>query len=388
MNGLMKALTGILGLLAILACIATVAIIGYSFVNNDSDNNKTAKELAPKDIEIISDETQKVSVPTAFPDLTLTVGEKPANLKVPEGHVHDYKEEIIKKATCLESGQIKFTCSCGDYYVVDQMSTGHVPDDWEIVREATETEDGSKVRKCIYCDEIVASEKIPSLNSLNNNSGNNKEKHEHLYVATTEREPSCVLAGLRKLTCECGSFYTETIPAVGHVATDWETAEEPTTSSYGTSQRVCVVCGALLDTKTLDPLKPSPSPSASGAPGSSSSPASSPSASASGASTPSPSPTPHVHKYTNYVLTAATCTEKGVRSYICSCGSSYAESIELDLNNHSYRATFVAPTETQQGYTVYTCTRCNYNYMDNYIMPLSNKASSESQSLSGTNGTN
>lgn len=381
MGGLMKALTGILGLLAVLACIATIAIIGYSFANSDSSNNKTAKELTPKDVEIVLDQNSNAninlsqgSVPTATPDPNLATDAKA--LKAPNGHVHDYKEEVIKKATCLEAGQIKFTCSCGDYYVVDKMSTGHVPDDWEVVKEATQTEDGKKVRKCIYCDEIVASEIIPSLDSQNSGtSGTSKEKHEHLYVATTEREPSCTLAGLRKLTCSCGSFYTETIPAVGHVASDWTTAEEATTTSYGTSQRVCNVCGALLDTKVLDPLTPSPSPSAS----SSASASAAASASASGATTPSPSPTAHVHKYTSYVLTPATCTTRGVRSYICSCGSSYAESIELDLNNHSYNATFVAPTDTQQGYTIYTCTRCNYNYMDNYVMPLTNNSSATVQ---------
>ncbi|MCR4788608.1 MAG: hypothetical protein K5888_08475, partial [Lachnospiraceae bacterium] len=209
-------------------------------------------------------------------------------------------------------------------------------------------------------------------------------EHHHLYVSTTERQPTCTLAGLRKLTCECGSFYTETIPALGHVAKDWEVAQAAAVGVSGTEQRVCAVCGAVLDMRSIPALQPSPSPassaSASSSAGTSASPAaspasgtassSSPGASASPKTSPSPSPTPHVHKFQSYVVTPATCTEKGVRSYVCSCGSSYAETIDLDLNNHHFVATFVPATETQQGYTIYTCSRCNYSYKDNYVMPL------------------
>ena len=381
MNGVMKALTGILGVMAVVACLATVAIIGYSFINggkpspNNAGNNVVYVTPSP-------DSNMDVAqVPTTSPDVNAEATNVP--LRYDPNHIHDYKPTVIQKANCYNPGQIKYECICGDYYVVDQLSTGHVPDEWEITVPATSTSEGTRVRRCIYCDEIVASETIPATGTGTNtskdgDSDSNIPPHEHLYAATVEREPTCTQAGLRKLTCSCGNFYTETIPAVGHVATDWETAEEATATSYGTSQRVCNVCGALLDTKVL-PLA-SPTPNASASPGSSASaaPSSTPSSGTPAPSgTPKPTPTPHVHSYKNYVVTPATCTEKGVRSYICSCGSSYAESIELDLNNHKYMATFVAPTNTQQGYTVYTCTRCNYSYMDNYIMPLTNQGSSE-----------
>lgn len=377
MNGFMKALTALLGAIAVIACIATVGILGYSFISNDSANNKTAKALTEGDFEKLPDDVILASpVPTVAPSISDSTGQEPVS--VDPNHIHDYKTNIITKATCLESGQIEYICSCGDSYVVDQMSTGHVPDDWEIVRAATTTEDGLKVRKCIYCDEVIASETIPATGTGVDANGSPLPKHEHLYIATTEREPSCTLAGLRKLTCSCGDFYTETIPAIGHVATDWTTAEEATSDTYGRSQRVCSVCGAILDVKSLPLLSPSPSASASASASSSAATSASPGTSGSKTS-PTPSPTPHVHKYSSYVVTPATCTTKGIRSYVCNCGSSYAESIELDLNNHSYQATFVAPTDTQQGYTIYTCTRCNYSYKDNYIMPLTNNAPEETE---------
>ena len=62
--------------------------------------------------------------------------------------------------------------------------------------------------------------------------------------------------------------------------------------------------------------------------------------------------------------------ERGIRSFVCSCGSSYAEPIERDLNNHTYRAVVIPATNTTQGYTIYTCIRCNSSYYDNYTPPL------------------
>ena len=395
MKGLFNGLTSILGFIAVLACLATVAIIGYSFFGGGagSTNQQTAGVFNPNGSNIDPktglpvDEVVILASPVPSTD--------PVNGTNPDGtdvngngdtvvvptsidpsHVHDYQPVVIKKATCYEAGQIKYTCSCGDYYLVDQLSTGHVPDDWEIVKDATEITDGQRVRKCIYCDEVIASETIPatgSVDSVTNADGtvSHVPPHRHLYISTIEREPTCTLSGLRKLTCECGDFYTESIPAVGHVAEEWNEVVAPTSTSYGTSQRTCAVCGALLDTKVLIPLSPSPSTSASA----SASGSAAPSASASPSGTPQPTPTPHVHNYHNYIVTPATCTTKGVRSYICACGSSYAESIELDLNNHLFKATVVDPTDTQQGYTVYTCTRCNYSYKDNYLMPLTNTGS-------------
>ena len=378
MNGFMKVLTGLLGIMAIAACIATVGIIGYSFVSGGSNavpNRQNSNNNLTEEVVYLE--------PTPLEEAELSQDASPTPGTFMENHVHDYVPTLVKKATCYEAGQIKYQCSCGDYYVVDQLSTGHVPDDWEIETAATSTTDGLRVKRCIYCDEIIARETIPATGNGENGSSAATPKHEHLYVATVEREATCTLAGLRKHTCSCGNFYTDSIPAVGHVASDWDEAEKPTTTSFGSSQRLCTVCGALLDVKVLLPLPPSPSPSPSGSP--SASPSGSPSASASASgkastspsSSPTPTPTPHVHNYTNYVVTRATCTEKGVRSYICNCGSSYAESIELDLNNHKFEATFVAPTETQQGYTVYTCVRCNYSYQDNYIMPLTSQGQSQ-----------
>lgn len=379
MNGFVKALTGILGILAVIACLGTVGIIGYSFLGGSKDSPKNNAVENDPNTGLPVDQIVIAATPAATPESEESEGPipTPISLAFDPNHVHDYQPTVIKKATCLEAGQIKYSCTCGDSYLVDQMSTGHLGDEWVVSKQPTESEDGEKVQKCIYCDQVIGREIIPATGSGVSEDGSSKTPpHEHMYVATTEREATCTLAGLRKLTCSCGSFYTEVIPAVGHVAEDWEDTVESTATSYGTSQRRCAVCGALLDTKVL-PLA-SATPDASATPSASAASTGTPGPS----KTPTPTPTPHVHKYSSYIVTPATCTTKGVRSYICSCGSSYAESIELDLNNHHFAATTVAPTETQQGYTVYTCTRCNYSYKDNYIMALTNNAPEEAEASS------
>ncbi|MCM1127581.1 MAG: hypothetical protein NC429_14060 [Lachnospiraceae bacterium] len=394
MSGLMKVLTGILGVMAVIACLATVGIIGYSMTGAGAQKNK----------ETASAEAENQVLVTAVPTQTPEEGEpaqsaEPVSSSEPvqtprpindTDHIHDYEETMIKRATCYSAGRIRYRCECGDEYYVDIMSTGHVAGDWEITRIPTAERDGIRVQKCIYCDDIVAQENVPFEDAADKDKdgegdGGDEDEtpHVHQYTAEVVREPSCILAGLRKYTCSCGNFYTEMIPAPGHVATDWTVAEEPTTSYMGTEQRTCSVCGVVLDSRPVPMLSPSPSastgtsgntqsttqPSAamtvvptSG--GSTSTQSASPNASA------TPSATPHSHQYKSYVLKEANCTEKGIRSFVCNCGSSYAESIELDLNRHSYRAVVIPPTRYTSGQTVYTCVRCNYSYFDNLTPAL------------------
>lgn len=394
MSGLVKVLTGILGVMAVVACLATVGIIGYSMVGGgDSKDAQTAASPADDNQEqlilVTPVPTQMPEVEEPSPDAEPTQVPRPVTEDA--DHIHDYEETLVKKATCYSAGKIKYECECGDEYYVDIMSTGHVAGSWEMSRVPTADRDGLRVQKCIYCDDIVAQENVPYVDetkkddeSGEGSSGNN-ESHIHQYTAETVREPSCILAGLRKYTCSCGNFYTEMIPAPGHVATDWTVAEEATTSYMGTEQRTCSVCGVVLDSRPIAMLSPSPSASANATATAGTQATTNPSASVTvlptsgnsgtqATTSPSavPTATPHSHQYRSYVLKEANCTEKGIRSFVCNCGSSYAESIELDMNRHSYRAVVIPPTQYTQGQTVYTCVRCNYSYFDNLVPPLGN----------------
>lgn len=394
MSGLVKVMTCILGVLAVVACLATIGIVGYSL----SGAGNRGKEQTSGTIEENADIWgTAAAVPIQIPANGQQSTQRPQSISLPdlpqlaaEDHVHDYKEEVVNGATCYRAGRVRYYCECGDEYFVDIMSTGHVAGDWEVTRKPSADRAGIRVQKCIYCDEIMVQENIPFEDGTKKDEqGENEEDeapHIHQFLSEVEREPSCILAGLRKYTCSCGDFYTEMIPAPGHIATDWTVAEEPTTTYMGTEQRTCTECGVVLDSRPINKLTPSPSASASTAPDQTTQPTATAAPSATASAQPtassgnqanaSPSasatPTPHEHNYRSYVLKQANCTEKGIRSFVCTCGSSYAESIERDLNNHSYRATVIPATKYTAGYTSYTCTRCNQSYFDNYTPLITN----------------
>lgn len=77
--------------------------------------------------------------------------------------------------------------------------------------------------------------------------------------------------------------------------------------------------------------------------------------------------TVHTHSYSSSITKQPTCTTTGVRTYTCSCGSSYTETIPA--KGHSYKNQVIAPTLTEKGYTLHTCSVCGYSYKDSYVNP-------------------
>ena len=81
-----------------------------------------------------------------------------------------------------------------------------------------------------------------------------------------------------------------------------------------------------------------------------------------------PTVSPHSHSYSSTVTKDATCTETGVKTYTCTCGDSYTKG--TSALGHKYEKTVVQPTNSTQGYTQHTCTRCDHSYKDDYTDPL------------------
>ena len=67
----------------------------------------------------------------------------------------------------------------------------------------------------------------------------------------------------------------------------------------------------------------------------------------------------HVHQYVISITKEATCTEKGVKTYLCECGKSYTE--EIPAMGHAWNSGVVKKqaTATEKGEKEYTCTRCS-----------------------------
>ncbi len=111
----------------------------------------------------------------------------------------------------------------------------------------------------------------------------------------------------------------------------------------------------------------------------------------------------HTHSYTSSVTKAATCTEAGIKTFTCSCGNSYTETIkatghsevtvagkaatctatgltdgkkcsvcgevtvaqtEIAAKGHSYTSSLQAPTCTEAGVRTYTCSTCGDSYTE------------------------
>ena len=151
-----------------------------------------------------------------------------------EIHEHDYEENILKSATCIEMGERELICSiCGDSKTEEIPATGHVWDSGNVIREATCEELGIKAYICTVC-EATQTEDIPALGHVWNDG-----------IIT--KEPTCIETGEKTYTCTvCGKIKREEIPAVGHIEIKDE-AVDPTCEEPGlTEGSHCSVCGVVI----------------------------------------------------------------------------------------------------------------------------------------------
>ena len=183
----------------------------------------------------------------------------------------------------------------------------------EVKVEATCTEVGEVVYTCSICDDVY-SEVISA------------KGHDY---AETVTKPTCTEKGYTTYKCKnCNHSYTgNQTNATGHKWGEWVTTKEPTTSTTGTAERKCSNCGKV-ETKTLDKL-----------------------------------PEEHKHSYTGKVTTEATCTKDGVKTYTCSCGDSYKETIKATGHKYSVSSSKAA-TCTEDGYKNYKCSNCGDTYTE------------------------
>ncbi len=100
-------------------------------------------------------------------------------------------------------------------------------------------------------------------------------------------------------------------------------------------------------------------------------------------STPDTGSEEHTHSYELTDSKDATCTEAGYKTYTCSCGDTYTETI--DALGHDYEPTVTDPTCGVGGYTTYVCSRCGDTYTANETDPTGEHNPS-SQYYSDENG--
>ena len=219
-----------------------------------------------------------------------------------EIHEHDYEENILKSATCIEMGERELICSiCGDSKTEEIPATGHVWDSGNVIREATCEELGIKTYICTVC-EATQTEDIPALGHVWNDG-----------IIT--KEPTCIETGEKTYTCTvCGKIKREEIPAVGHIEIKDE-AVEPTCEIPGKTEGIhCENCGKVLKEQEEIP--------ATG------------------------------HRYSlGYTIKEPTCIETGEKTYTCTvCGKIKREEIPA-VGHIEIKDEAVDPTCEEPGLT-------------------------------------
>ena len=262
--------------------------------------------------------------------------------------------KVTTEATCEHTGVRTYTCSvCGETKEEETPKTDHSYDDGTVTKKPTCIETGIKTYTCTVCQK-TKTEEIPATGHQHTEIRNKKEatctetgytgdtyckdcgtklssgevisKKAHDYEVKDRQKPTCTTDGYVLSVCKaCGDEKQEVLPATGHQHTEIRNKKEATCKAEGyTGDMYCKDCGEKLsDGKTIAKT------------------------------------TEHTWN-AGKVTKAATCTEKGVKTYTCTvCGATKTEEIAATGHQHTEVRNKVEATCTKEGYSgdVY-CTDC------------------------------
>lgn len=149
--------------------------------------------------------------------------------------------------------------------------------------------------------------------------------HVHDYRKILNSKPTCTKEGTMTYTCSCGKTYTEPVAALGHRPVT-DPAVAPTETTPGkTEGSHCGVCGTVLKAQSVVPATGKPEG--------------------------------HKHVYQSSVTKKAACSETGIRTYTCGCGSKYTETIPA--LGHQYSQETVPATVKNAGKIRQVCRLCS-----------------------------
>lgn len=262
--------------------------------------------------------------------------------------------KVTTKATCEHTGVRTYTCSvCGETKEEEIPKTDHTYDEGTVTKKPTCTETGIKTYTCTVCQK-TKTEEIPATGHQHTEIRNKKEatctetgytgdtyckdcgtklssgevisKKAHDYEVKDRQKPTCTTDGYVLSVCKaCGDEKQEVLPATGHQHTEIRNKKEATCKAEGyTGDMYCKDCGEKLsDGKTIAKT------------------------------------TEHTWD-AGKVTKAATCTEKGVKTYTCTvCGATKTEEIAATGHQHTEVRNKVEATCTKEGYSGDTyCTDC------------------------------
>ncbi len=166
-----------------------------------------------------------------------------------DNHTHSFTQEIAEdnylasEATCTEKARYYYSCKCGEKGTETfgyGSPLGHELGSWQIIKQPTETEIGSKTRKCTRSGcSYSKTEDIPVL--------------PHTHKFTEEIAKSDFLASAATCTqkakyyysCKCGEIGTETFEygdSLGHEFTNYVSDGNAKCTEDGTKTAKCDRC--------------------------------------------------------------------------------------------------------------------------------------------------
>ena len=241
-------------------------------------------------------------------------------------HQHDYTSTIKKPATCTEPGILLYICKDNDdSYEKEIPATGHQHTELQDVKESTCAQEGyTGDTYCTDCGTKLSSGKI-------------LEKKSHTWDSgKITKEATCSEKGIKTYTCvKCNAINQERLPETGHRNTEYRNIKPATCTETGyTGDLYCKDCNMMLRNGEKIEKKP--------------------------------------HTWDNgLITTAATCTEKGIKTYTCTvCKTTKTEEIPSTGHQHTELRNVKAATCAQEGYTGDTyCKDCNTKLTAGKVLP-------------------
>ena len=235
---------------------------------------------------------------------------------------HDYGEwTTTTPATCTEKGLETKVCSRDASHTLTReiAALGHSPQVLEAVA-ASCTESGlTEGSKCSVCKEILTAQQV--VPALGHDYGN--------WAVTTPA--TCTEKGVETRFCARDTSHKETreIAALGHSPQVVEAVAPTCTETGLTEGSKCSVCKEILTAQQV--------------------------VAALG------------HDYGEWsVTTPATCTEKGVKTRVCTRDANHTETEEIAMIAHSYSLHDQSPLDKTNGYAYYSCDVCGHFFLANY----------------------
>ncbi len=258
---------------------------------------------------------------------------------------HNYESEITTAPTCTDEGVMTYTCTtCSHSYTEAISANGHTWNEaYTVDSKASCDANGQKSIHCSVC------------NAINGESVVVIAKREHNIVDTeVAKKATCTEEGIMNQKCDhvesdeyaaCSYTTTRVIPKESHPWEDDETVDlKASCYADGQKSKHCSVCDAI-DEETITVIQ---------------------------------------RREHNLVDTTvakdATCTEDGIMNQKCDhvetdeyAACSYTTTRVIPSTGHDYKSVVTAPTCTEEGYTTYTCSRCDDSYTADVKAALGHK---------------